>query len=360
MIRCGPIKHIRGISLFFVRVYMKTRIIKSLILTPLFLALGYFNAYNFITPKDTGKKVEQTGEFANSFDALIPFKIFKQKVTGMTASISHIKVTNPAKTKIAAKQAKTIPITAPTPSNPVKNTGANSVFKEPKTSEGRSDDSDNTTSRPAPTPPPDPSPEPSPTPVPTPTPIPNPNPNPQPSPIPTPTPQPDPVPKPKPKPKPQDTCEKKGGYRNLQCRYYLLVRQGRIKTTQNALLDVRKGRVHARTLGTAVRIGEYAKSRNIYIKIKCFKTGHGKYARPGAVSWHWHGMAFDIDNERSAWVLMSWLYKNNNSLKINELIFDNSLIRKNSNYYNLKHGNRFQYSERTLRAHRDHIHISTY
>ncbi len=146
-----------------------------------------------------------------------------------------------------------------------------------------------------------------------------------------------------------------GSYADLQAKWKSLKKEGVIQQDAAYVTgDVEDKIVKKSTLTSVITIAEYAKSKNFKIRISVFKTGH----RPG--TWHEKGYAFDIANEEVAKKLMPWLKKNRKTLKINELIFDNSLIGKSSNYYNLDQGDAHSYDSGTLSGHRNHIHVATY
>jgi len=152
-----------------------------------------------------------------------------------------------------------------------------------------------------------------------------------------------------------------GDYKTLQKEFLALNKKGTIKTdSQGPVNDVKNAVVKEQTLRTTITLAKYAASKGAHIRISVFKTGHDKFSAGGSVSHHWLGRAVDIGNEEDAGVLMPYLNKNKEKLKLDDLIFDNSLIGKSSNYYNLDKGKPFKFSSDTLSGHRDHIHISTF
>lgn len=96
------------------------------------------------------------------------------------------------------------------------------------------------------------------------------------------------------------------------------------------------------------------------IRISSVTSGtHGK------TSLHYKGRAIDIGNEEKASSIVPYLKNNASSLKIDELIFDATYgtaaiaaASGNRNAYNLKHGKSHTYSDKLLKEHRNHIHVS--
>ncbi|MCY7277495.1 MAG: peptidoglycan-binding protein [Phormidesmis sp. CAN_BIN44] len=75
---------------------------------------------------------------------------------------------------------------------------------------------------------------------------------------------------------------------------------------------------------------------------------------------HDFGRAVDVANEEIARDLLPRIATEAKvaELEVDELIFDGNKIGEPRNKFNFKYGRRYEYSEKTLYEHRDHIHIS--
>lgn len=150
-----------------------------------------------------------------------------------------------------------------------------------------------------------------------------------------------------------------GDHAGLIKKFNEYIKDGRIKVDgQINIDDVRKGLIKVETLRLMLTIADFLNSKNLYLQVSCTKSDHNKYASSGNISNHYYGKAFDIGNESIAKVFMPWATRNAKMLKINELIFDNSLIGESRNKYNLRRGEPHSYNGSTLNQHRNHIHIS--
>ncbi len=114
------------------------------------------------------------------------------------------------------------------------------------------------------------------------------------------------------------------------------------------------------TLQLMLAIADFYKDKHPSLRLEISSTIRDHPPSINTSSIHLSGLAFDIGNESTAKDLMPWLYENRKILKINELIFDNSLIGKGSNTYNVFQGKKHTYSSSTISEHRNHIHVATF
>lgn len=144
-------------------------------------------------------------------------------------------------------------------------------------------------------------------------------------------------------------AELKKKYKEYRTKNYITV-----QSIGDADGDVASGKVKAQTIRTLLQMADFLHSKNQTLQISVMVTGH----KSGTL--HGVGLAFDIGNETVAKYLMPWAKQNASSLALDELIFDNSLIGKGSNYYNLKKGKTLDYPSGTISQHRNHIHVGVF